>query len=76
MEVAVVRSKGQIVIPAKIRKKFGIKNGSRIALIEKDEKIIMQPLDKEYFNNLAGILDEKGKMLKSLIDDKKKEKVL
>jgi AbrB family looped-hinge helix DNA binding protein len=76
MEVAVVTSKGQIVIPAKIRKKFGIKNGSRIALIEKDEKIIMQPLDKEYFNNLAGILDEKGKMLKSLIDDKKKEKEL
>lgn len=76
MEVAVVTSKGQIVIPAKIRKKYGIKNGSRIALIEKDEKIIMQPLDKEYFNNLAGILDEKGKMLKSLIDDKKKEKEL
>jgi len=76
MEVAVVTSKGQIVIPAKIRKKYGIKNGSRIALIEKDEKIIMQPLDKEYFNNLAGILDEKGKMLKSLMDEKKKEKEL
>jgi AbrB family looped-hinge helix DNA binding protein len=76
METAVVTSKGQIVIPVKIRRKLGIKNGSKIALIEQGDKVIMQPLDKEYFNKLAGILDEKGKMLKSLMEDKKKEREL
>lgn len=76
METAVVTTKGQIVIPVSIRRKYGIKNGSRVAFIEQEGKLIIQSLDKEYFNKLAGILNEKGKMLKSLMDDKKKEREL
>lgn len=76
METSVITSKGQIVIPVKIRRKYGMKNGTKVAFIEQDDKLIVQPLDKEYFNKLAGILDEKGKMLKSLMEDKKKEKEL
>ena len=33
----------------------------------------MQPLDRNYFESLAGILGTDGDMLKSLIEDKKKE---
>jgi len=76
METAVITSKGQVVIPVKIRRRYGMKNGSKVAFIEQGDKVIIQPLDKEYFNKLAGILDEKGKMLKSLMDDKKKEREL
>ena len=76
METAVITTKGQVVIPVKIRRKYGMKNGTKIAFIEQGDKVIIQPLDKEYFNKLAGILDEKGKMLKSLMDDKKKEREL
>ena len=76
MEASVVTIKGQVVIPVKIRRKYGIKNGIKVAFIEQEGKIIMQPLDKNYFNNLAGILGEKGKMLKSLMEDKKKEREL
>lgn len=76
MEIAVVTTKGQIVIPVNIRRKYGIKNGSKVAFIEQGDKLILQSLDKDYFNKLAGILDEKGKMLKSLMEDKKKEREL
>jgi AbrB family looped-hinge helix DNA binding protein len=76
METAVITSKGQIVIPVKIRRKYGMKNGIKVAFIEQGDKVMIQPLDKEYFNKLAGILDEKGKMLKSLMEDKKKEREL
>lgn len=76
MEIAVVTTKGQIVIPVNIRRKYGIKNGSKVAFIEQGDKLILQFLDKDYFNKLAGILDEKGKMLKSLMEDKKKEREL
>ena len=76
METAVITSKGQIVIPVKIRRKYGMKNGTKVAFIEQNDKLIIQALDKEYFNKLAGILDEKGKMLKSLMEDKKKEREL
>ncbi len=76
METSVVTSKGQVLIPVKIRRKFGIKEGTKVVFIEQDGKLIVQTLDKEYFNKLAGILDEKGKMLKSLMEDKKKEREL
>jgi AbrB family looped-hinge helix DNA binding protein len=76
METSVVTTKGQIVIPKKIRKNLGITKGSKVAFIEKDGKIVLQPLDKSYFESLAGILGTNGKMLKSLMDDKKKEREL
>jgi AbrB family looped-hinge helix DNA binding protein len=76
METSVVTSKGQIVIPVKIRRRLGIANGTKVAFVEQEGKIIIQPLDKNYFNNLSGILGEKGKMLKSLMEDKKKEREL
>ncbi len=76
METSVVTVKGQVVVPASIRRKFGIKKGTKIAFIEQNGKLIIQPLDKNYFESLAGILGTDGKMLKSLMDDKKREREL
>ena len=73
METSIVTVKGQVVVPANIRRKFGIKKGTKIAFIEQNGKLIIQPLDKNYFESLAGILGTDGKMLKSLMDDKKRE---
>lgn len=76
METSVVTVKGQIVVPCKIRKKFGIKKGTKIAFIEQQGKLIIQPLDKSYFESLAGMLGTEGDMLKSLMEDKKRERQL
>lgn len=76
METSVVTVKGQVVVPAKIRKKFGIKKGTKIAFIEQNGKLIIQPLDKNYFERLAGVLGTNGDMLKSLMDGKNREKEL
>jgi AbrB family looped-hinge helix DNA binding protein len=76
METSVVTVKGQIVVPAKIRKKFGIKKGTKIAFLEQNGKLMIQPLDKSYFESLAGVLGTEGKLLKSLMEDKKKEREL
>jgi AbrB family looped-hinge helix DNA binding protein len=56
METSVVTVKGQIVVPVKIRRKFGIKKGTKVAFIEQNGKLMIQPLDKSYFESLAGIL--------------------
>ena len=40
--------KGQIVIPAALRKKFGIKKGTRIQVYEKDDHIILNPLTPQH----------------------------
>jgi AbrB family looped-hinge helix DNA binding protein len=76
METSVVTTKGQIVVPARIRRRFGITKGMRIAFIEQNGKLIIQPLDKSYFESIAGVLGTEGKMLKSLMNDKKRERKL
>jgi len=76
METSVVTVKGQIVVPVKIRRKFGIKKGTKVAFIEQNGKLLIQPLDANYFQSLAGILGTEGDMLKSLMEDKKREREL
>jgi AbrB family looped-hinge helix DNA binding protein len=43
MESAYVTSKGQLVIPAKIRRKLGIKPGTKICFVERDYEVLFQP---------------------------------
>jgi AbrB family looped-hinge helix DNA binding protein len=70
-------SKGQIVIPSSVRRKFGIKEGTRIQInLSDDEKeIILTPITREYVHSLRGKFKGKG-LLKALMADKKKEREL
>ena len=76
MEIAKITSKGQIVIPVRLRKRHGLKSGTKMTFIEKDNDIIIRPLDKNYFKSLIGSGGTKGKALKSLMEDKKSEREL
>lgn len=62
MEVAKVSAKGQIVIPAKIRRKLKLGKGSKLVIIEEENGLIVVPLNRNYFDRLAGIL-KTGKSL-------------
>ena len=69
--------KGQIVIPAKIRRKFGIKEGTRVQVDvdEQGHRIILTPVARDYIQNLRG--KYKGKrLLTALAAEKKRERVL
>jgi AbrB family looped-hinge helix DNA binding protein len=76
MRIAVVTTGGRIVIPARIRQEFGIKKGTKILFVERDGKLIIQPLNKRYFLSIAGILGTNGDILKSMMEDKKMERRL
>jgi AbrB family looped-hinge helix DNA binding protein len=69
--------KGQIVIPSKIRRRFGIKKGTRLQ-VDVDEaahRIILTPVTREYIQKLRG--KYKGKdLLAALAADKKRERDL
>ncbi len=68
-------SKGQIVIPSSIRRKFGIKEGTRIQ-IEVDEganEIILKPITREFVHSLKGKFKGKG-LLEELMAEKEWEK--
>jgi AbrB family looped-hinge helix DNA binding protein len=76
MVTSIVTTKGQIVVPSKLRHKYGMRKGTKVAFIEQGGKLTIQPLDKNYFESLAGILGTEGDMLKSLMEDKKLEREL
>jgi len=60
MESSNVTSKGQIVIPAKIREHYKIKAGTEAYFLEQDGNIILKPLTDEYINLLQGSWQTKG----------------
>ncbi|MDI7262078.1 MAG: AbrB/MazE/SpoVT family DNA-binding domain-containing protein [Thermodesulfobacteriota bacterium] len=64
METAVT-IKGQVVIPAKIRHRLGIKKGTKIYVEERNGEIILRPLGREYFQKMSGIL-KGGGLVKAL----------
>ncbi|HLF25400.1 MAG TPA: AbrB/MazE/SpoVT family DNA-binding domain-containing protein [Anaerolineae bacterium] len=62
---------GQIVIPSSMRRKFGIKKGTRIHIEvdEKGQRIILKPITREYVHSLRGKYKGKG-LLKALMAGK------
>lgn len=76
MQIAIT-SKGQVVIPATLRRRFGIKAGTRFA-VETDEgarRIILTPITREYVDSQRGRL-RGGGLLKALTAEKKREREL
>ena len=78
MDKSVVTAKGQIVIPAKLRRKHGIKKGTKVSIYERGSEIGLQPLTDEYIRSMAGIGRNwgKGNLLKALMEEKKREREL
>ena len=69
METSVLTTKGQLLIPKRIRNKYGIKSGVKIVFEETDKGVLITPMNEQYFKSFAGIL--KGSNLK---EDMKKMK--
>jgi AbrB family looped-hinge helix DNA binding protein len=70
-------AKGQIVIPSSLRKKLGIKEGTRIQieLNEDAGEIVLKPITREFVHSLRGKFKGRG-LLKALMAEKKKEREL
>ena len=76
MEQAIVTVKGQIVIPVALRKKYKIGAGTIIHFQEEQDGVKMIPTTPETIDNNVGFLGTQGKLLKALMDEKKREREL
>ena len=65
--------KGQIVIPSKLRRKYGIKAGTRIAVMDEGERIVLQPITRAYIHSLRGIMKGTG-ALKILEEERRNDR--
>jgi AbrB family looped-hinge helix DNA binding protein len=74
MTTTVVTTKGQIVIPSKIRRKFNIKRGTKLYIEEKGDELIIKPVTPAYFEKIAGVLGTRGKLSKTLLEEHSKDK--
>ena len=76
IKTSTVTQKGQVVIPSKLRKKLGIREGTQIAFIEEEERLLLQPLTEKYVKSLRGALKRGRSPLKALFDERKRDRKL
>lgn len=74
MNKAVVSAKGQVVIPAELRRKYGIKARTKICFLERGHEMILQPVTTEYFRSLVGMFKSKTSMTKTLLRERARDK--
>jgi AbrB family looped-hinge helix DNA binding protein len=60
IEYATVKAKGQVVIPVDIRRRFQIAEGTRVAFLEEEGRLFIQPVTNEFIQGMNGILAGRG----------------
>ena len=73
MDVVKATVKGQILIPASLRRKYRIERGTALRVYGEKNRIIFEPVVRDPVEEGQGMLKTKGRILKSLIKDRKKE---
>jgi AbrB family looped-hinge helix DNA binding protein len=73
MTIITATEKGQVVIPADIRKKHHIKKGTKLAVFEKDDEIILKLLFKDPVKEARGFFKGGKSALEALMADRKEE---
>jgi AbrB family looped-hinge helix DNA binding protein len=74
MEESTMTSKGQIVVPAKLRRRYGLKPGTKVYFIERDNEILFQPITKEYIRSVHGMLTSETSATKELLKERARDK--
>lgn len=74
MKISRATTKGQVIIPAELRKKFNIRKGTRIAISEGEGQIIvMRPLPDDPIEASKGMLKGRTSILDALLKDRREE---
>ena len=72
-ESAYVTSKGQLVVPARLRRKYGIKAGTKVRFVERDREIVLQPVTRQYIRGLCGVLADAGPATPALLKQRARD---
>jgi AbrB family looped-hinge helix DNA binding protein len=75
-EVSTVTTKGQLVIPSKLRRKYAIRKGTQVAFVEEENRLVLQPLTPEFIRSLRGSLKGQPSALKVLRAERKRDREL
>lgn len=70
-QVATVTSKSMVSIPAKIREKYGIREGSKLEFVESDEGVLLVPVKS--LSELRGAFKAHEKLVREGIRELERE---
>ncbi len=65
--------KGQIVIPAALRRKYKITEKTKIVIVDNGDEIILRPITRDSLKKLRGALKGTG-ALQILMEERKKDR--
>jgi AbrB family looped-hinge helix DNA binding protein len=68
--ITTVTTKGQVVIPAPLRKKLHLQRGVKLGVSEQDGRIILTVLGEDAIRAGRGMLTTRGTVLKQLVEDR------
>jgi antitoxin PrlF len=70
-KLSVVQEKGQVTIPAEIRRKLGLKKGDLVAFVETEQGVLISPqkiIAMDALDKIGEVLKEKGLTLEELME--------
>src|SRR5437879_8177888 len=71
---ATFTSKGQLVVPAELRRKHGIAAGTKVKFLEDQfGRIVLQPITEAYIDRVMGCLAEGPDLLEKWSDEQRQE---
>ena len=76
MKASVLSNKGWVVIPNSIRKRYGLKKGDQVNIIDYGDVISIIPLSADPVKDSAGLLKGGSSLTKDLIEQRKRDKEL
>ena len=74
MDSVYVTTRGRIVTPVRLRRKLGIKPGTKVCFIEHGSDILFQPVTKEYIRSVCGMLKDTTSATAELLIERKKDR--
>lgn len=75
-DTATVTTKGQLVIPARLRRRLGIRKGTLVSFTEENGRLLLQPVTPEFIRSLRGSLKGEPSLLRVLLEERKREREL
>jgi AbrB family looped-hinge helix DNA binding protein len=75
MNTSTVTQKGQIVIPASLRRKLGFEPGTKVIITEgEDGEVRVRPLTRAHFDQYAGLLAGEPSTTDALLDERARDR--
>jgi AbrB family looped-hinge helix DNA binding protein len=71
---AIVSARGRIVIPAELRRKYGLRPGSKVQLVDYGGLLALVPSLRDPVRKAAGMLKTRGSLTDALVAERRVER--